>query len=1704
MAQASRSKWFKDCGWALLVVLLLGLSAVLGRPGTAAAQQQALVSNLSQNDFATPSPIASALGIVDHAQQFTTGSNAGGYKLNSVDIEFSQFDTGLSFSVSVYNSSEGKPGTLVGNLSTPTFSSFTSDTVLTFSASGDGIALAASTAYFVVLDVSGDRGSRIATWRVTTSMSEDSGAAAGWSIADKHLFRANTDNADWRDNLIRSSLKIRVNGSLVTLPTVTVASVASPVTEGDPARFTVSRTGATTSALAVQLTVAEDNDDGQDFVASTGEGAKNFTIPSGSASSVFSVTTTADTIDEPAGEVTVTVTDSDDYTVGGASSAVVVVNDDDAAPTAVTLSADADTGTGGVQTTVTENGGAKTVRVTATVDGTTRFGASKTIAVQVGGSDDTAVEGTDYSTVANQMITIAPGANSGFVDFALTPTNDSLAEPQQSLSIEGTLAGVTVAGTSVAITDDETAPPIVLSVAPTTAGESDGAVTVTVTATVDHATVRFDPARVVTVSVEDSDTDGVVGFAAVADFDVTIGSGEASGTETFTLTPTANSIDEEDETITVSGASTGPPAAASVTSATLTLTDDDDAGVTVSATARTVAENSGSATYTVVLTSQPTHDVTVTVASDDDSVVLVDGDDAGTVGSASETLTFTASGAKAWNVAQTVTVSGVNDDFANTDGERSATVTHTVASTDQKYDDFSPVGSVDVTVTDDDETPEIDLSVNRVSIAENAPAADTQVTVTATVQGTARFDTAKTVRVTVAGPEGDEFVDFTPPAAFDVTIAAGAATSAGSFVLAPVDDQVKETDATVTVGGTSAGVTVNPASLMLTDDEADPIVALSAPLNSSITEGAQAEFALVATVASSKPLTLNVTVAETGGGDHVAADAEGSQTVTLPAYQTRVAYAVSTTDDSVAEPGTTIGLTLRSGTGYRVAVSNSRSVTVADDDTPTATDVTLTASSASVAEGGNLTVTATLTAAAASAVTIPITAVNGSAVAGDYTAPAGVTVSAGKSVGTATFSAADDAIDEPSETLTLRLGALPSGYAAGAPASVSVIIIDGDATTVTLAREAGATLTEGESIVHTLTLGRALAAGESLSVPLMFNIGTGAATRGADYTLACPDPLPTGVACNNLNSGDATVVFTGGAAAARTVAITLTATADSTAEPGGETVDVGVGSLAASTLDGGATASDDAAAFTVEDAPAVTDTAVTVGVNNGSVTEGATLTVTVTLASVAPGDVVIPITAVNGTAGSGDYRLSAAGVAITGGQSSGTVTLTAVDDDAEEGAETLSIRLGTLPDGYAAGTPSSVSVTINDPASTVAPAVTVIQTGGGTVVAENSGTDTYTITLAAEPSTNVSVAVISSTPTAARVDGPDPAIAPTASETLTFTPDDYDRPQTITVTGVDDSIDNPGNRRTVVITHSITAASAAEYRSIVISSVIVIVTDDDSPPLVTTITPPPAQAPEPPPALDPEPESEPDPEPAPVFEDLDDTTDTHRGSVAELTGDGTLDGIGCDDDRLCPKQPIMTWEFAVVLLRRIDNQQAPENAQTPDDQAEPGENAQTPDDQAELGDAEGSEGGEPDGDSETADPGGGSGASDENGGTPDSETLDAWWAPYLERLVELGVVTDCDDNADTADDDNCVGDVLTRAQAARLIAIVYNLPDATPAGFEDTADSPHAAAIDALHAAGITIGCTSDPLNYCPDQPISRQEAASMITRATRHLNSKA
>ena len=81
----------------------------------------------------------------------------------------------------------------------------------------------------------------------------------------------------------------------------------------------------------------------------------------------------------------------------------------------------------------------------------------------------------------------------------------------------------------------------------------------------------------------------------------------------------------------------------------LTNSDNDTAGVTVSApSSSTTTEAGGTVTFTIRLNSEPTSSVTLPLSSTDTSE--------GTVSPSS--LTFTAAN---WNVPQTVTVVGVND-----------------------------------------------------------------------------------------------------------------------------------------------------------------------------------------------------------------------------------------------------------------------------------------------------------------------------------------------------------------------------------------------------------------------------------------------------------------------------------------------------------------------------------------------------------------------------------------------------------------------------------------------------------------------------------------------------------------------------------------------------------------------------------------------------------------------------------------------------------------------------------------------------------------------------------------------------------------------------------------------------------------------------------------------------------------------------------
>ena len=130
-----------------------------------------------------------------------------------------------------------------------------------------------------------------------------------------------------------------------------------------------------------------------------------------------------------------------------------------------------------------------------------------------------------------------------------------------------------------------------------------------------------------------------------------------------------------------------------------------------------------------------------------------------------------------------------------------------------------------------------------------------------------------------------------------------------------------------------------------------------------------------------------------------------------------------------------------------------------------------------------------------------------------------------------------------------------------------------------------------------------------------------------------------------------------------------------------------------------------------------------------------------------------------------------------------TVTVTAVDDAAEEGNHTGSITHSASGGSYDGVSISNVvaDVTDNDVAS-----VTVAESGGSTDTTEGGPTDTYTVVLDEAPSGTVTL-----TPDAQVSVSPNP---------LNFTTGNWSSAQTVTVTAANDAVVEGGHTGTV--THS--------------------------------------------------------------------------------------------------------------------------------------------------------------------------------------------------------------------------------------------------------------------------------------------------------------
>ena len=214
---------------------------------------------------------------------------------------------------------------------------------------------------------------------------------------------------------------------------VTVSPTSLTVDEGSSKPYTVVLKSEPTGAVTVAVAKAS----GSDADVTVSPTDLTFTADNWSTEQTVTVSAAQDA-DAAADMATVEHTVSGgDYGANSvtAQTVTVTVNDDETVSTGVTLSVSPGS--------VGEAAGATTVTVTATLNAGARTVAT-TVTVSIGDAEVTAASGTDYTSVNDFTVTIAAEQTSGTGTFTLTPVSDDVDEDNETVSVGGTVTGLTV------------------------------------------------------------------------------------------------------------------------------------------------------------------------------------------------------------------------------------------------------------------------------------------------------------------------------------------------------------------------------------------------------------------------------------------------------------------------------------------------------------------------------------------------------------------------------------------------------------------------------------------------------------------------------------------------------------------------------------------------------------------------------------------------------------------------------------------------------------------------------------------------------------------------------------------------------------------------------------------------------------------------------------------------------------------------------------------------------------------------------------------------------------------------------------------------------------------------------------------------------------------------------------------------------------
>ncbi|VVQ31032.1 immunoglobulin-like domain-containing protein [Pseudomonas fluorescens] len=991
-------------------------------------------------------------------------------------------------------------------------------------------------------------------------------------------------------------------------------------------------------------------------------------------------------------------------------------------------------------------------------------------------------------TLSNgQTITIPVGASSGSVNF--TAPNDALAGGNTlSVKIDGTSGGnyenlvadKTPAVTSVTDTVDTTN----LSLSATGTVAEGGSIVYTATLTNPAGTP-------VTVTLSNGSV-------------ITIDAGKTTGTVTVAAPADDVYKDAGKVEVTIKDATGGnfENLVPSTTPAVTEVTDTIDAS-TVKLTADTTVAEGGTVTYTATVGAPVTGSPVVVTLANGQSITIE-------VGKTTGTVTFTApNDALTGQASLGNSITGVSGgNYENLVADKtpvSTTVTDTVDTTDLSLSATNSVaegGSIiyTATLTNPAGTP-VTVTLSNGSVI-TIDAGKTTGTVTVAAPADDVYKDAGKVEVTIKDATGGNFENLVPstvPAVTEVTdtidtstVKLTATESAGeggtvtytATVGAPVTGSpvvvtlANGQNITIEIGKTTGTVTTTapndalnghtPLTNAITGVSGgnyENLVADKTPVSTTVTDTVDTtDLTLTATgtVAEGGSIVYTATLTNPAGTPVTVTLSNGS-VITIEAGKTTGTVTVAAPADDVYKDAGKVEVTIKDATGgdfENLVPSTTPAVTDVTDTIDTST-VKLTATE-SAAEGGTVTYTATVGA--------PVT---GSPVVVTLANGQNITIEVGKTTGTVTTTAPNDALTGHAPLTNSITGVTGGNYenlvADKTPVSTNVTdTVD----TTNLSLSATGSVNEGGQITYTATLTNA--AGSPVTVTLsngsVITIDAGKTTgtvtvdapkddvykdagtveatikgaTGGDFENLVTNTAPAVTTVNDtIDTSTVSLTATANVAEGETVVYTATVTAPVTGSPvvvnlsNGQTITIAVGETSGTvnfvapnsplaggsslsvTIDGATGGNYEKLAVDGKSADtAVSDTNDTTNLNltaTDSVAEGGSIVYTATLTN--PAGTPVTVTLSNGSV-----------ITIEAGKTTGTVTVPAPADDVYKDAGKVEVTIKDATGGnFENLVPSTVPAVTNvtDTLDTTTVKLTATES------AAEGGSVTYTATVGA-------------------------------------------------------------------------------------------------------------------------------------------------------------------------------------------------------------------------------------------------------------------------------------------------------------------------------------------------------------------------------------